>query len=323
MKNHLKPMGIRDVLDSTFTILRENFWSFPMVFIKSFFPAFLVLLAGLVAGVGYLLTLSYRTRIPIGNSMFWSELGHSSITVIILGIILVILVIIAFIIAICVGGIYFTYGNFLIFKNGLHDQKTSSKEVFKEIKGNRGRIFLVQFIVGLLLYVVSIPGFIGSLIASIHGWFVGNIIISYANSFLQILVGFFFCLALPVVVFEKMDVLGSIGRGLKLMSGHRWRIFWTLLLVYLLAGLIYGVVLVILVIPIVFAILLKNIIAYIIVGIFGLGGLFVLIFLGSYFFGPLTAIYYDLIIRKEGYDIQLQLTEVGEKASSESSTPAC
>ncbi len=318
MKNHLKPMGIRDILDSTFTILRENFWSFPMVFVKSFLPAFLVLLSGAVAAVIYLMILSFKTHIPIGNSMFWSEVGHSSMLAIVLGIILLILVIIAFIVSTCIGGIYFTYGNFLIFKNGLHGQKTLIKEVFQGIRGNRGRIFLVQFIVGLLLYVVALPGFIVSLMASIHGWFLGSEIIPYINWLLQILVGFFFCMALPVVVFEKVDVLGSIGRGLKLMTGHRWRVFWSLVLVYLLAGLIYCMGLGILAIPIVFAILMKDIIAYIIVGIFILGGLFVSIYLGSYFYGPLTAIYYDLIIRKEGYDIQLQLTEVGEKASSES-----
>lgn len=309
MKKHLKPMGIRDVLDSTFTILRENFWSFPMVFVKSFLPAFCVLLAGVLAAIVYLAVLSFRMHIPIADALFWSELGHGSVTVIILGIILLVLVIIAFIFALCIGGIYFAYGNFLIFKNGLHEQKTSMKEVFQGIKGNRGRIFLVQFIVGLLLYVVAVPGFIASLIASIHGWFVANTIISYANSLLQILVGFFFCMALPTVVFERTDVLGSIGRGLKLMTNHRWRIFWSLLLVYLLGYLIGFMVLGVLAIPIAFAVMLKNIIAYIIVGILCLGGLFVLIYLGAYLFGPLTAIYYDLIIRKEGYDIQMQLTD--------------
>ncbi len=318
MKNHLKPMGTRDILDSTFTILRENFWSFPVVFVKSFLPAVLILLSGVMAAVAYFMVLSYRTHIPIGNSMFWSELGHSSVMVIVLGIILMLLVLIAFIVSICIGGIYYTYGNFLIFRNGLHDQKTSVKEVFQGIKGNRGRIFLVQFILGLLLYIFALPGFIVSLIASIHGWVVGNIIISYANSFLQILVGFFFCMALPVVVFEKIDALGSIGRGLKLMAGHRLRILLSLFVVYLLGYLMGGIALGILIIPIVLAMVLKNMIAYIIVGLFSLCGLFVLTFLGAYFFGPLTSIYYDLLIRKEGYDIQLQLTEDEGNASSKS-----
>ena len=143
-----------------------------------------------------------------------------------------------------------------------------------------------------------------------------NTIISYANSLLQILVGFFFCMALPVVVFEKVDVLGSIGRALKLMTDHRWRLFWSLLIVYILGYFIGGLVLSCLAIPIVFAVMIKSMVAYILVGILCLGGLFVLIYLGAYFFGPLTAIYYDLLIRKEGYDLQIQLGSDTDQAPS-------
>ena len=119
------------------------------------------------------------------------------------------------------------------------------------------------------------------------------------------------------VAFEKTDVLGSMSRGLKLMNNHRWRIFWLLLLVYLLGYLIGFIVLGILAVPIVLAMMFKNIITYILVGILCLVGLFILIFLGSYFFGPLTAIYYDLIIRKEGYDIQIQLADDGKSTPSQ------
>jgi hypothetical protein len=309
MKNHLKPMGIRDILDSTFTILRENFWTFLAVFVKAFLPAFFILLLGVIATIVYFVVVGIHTHIPITNPLFWSEIGNGSFTAIILGIILLILVIIAFVIALCIGGIYFTYGNFKIFTNGLHEQKTSPKEAFQGIKGNRLRMFLVQLIVTLLLYIITIPGFIGSLIASVHGSTLGSIIFPYINLFLQLLVGFFFCMALPVTVFEKLDVVKSINRGFQLMARHRWRIFWTLLLVYILGYVLGFIILGISAIPIIVAALTKNIIISICAGVFCIGGLFILILLSGYFFGPLTAIYYDLIIRKEGYDITMQLAD--------------
>jgi MFS family permease len=223
---------------------------------------------------------------------------------------LLLIIVIAFIIALIIGGIYFTYSNFKIFKNGLHDQKTTSKEAFQGIKGNRVRIFLVQFIIGILLFVVAIPGVIISIIVKLQAPFMSTII-SLANDFLRIIVSFFFCMALPVTVFEDSDVMKSINRGFQLMAKHRWRVFWTLLLAYLLGYALGILILGLIAIPIVLAFVFKNIVAYIGAGFFCIGGLFIFSLLFSYCFGPLTAIYYDLIIRKEGYDISLQLADEG------------
>jgi hypothetical protein len=306
MKNHLKPMGARDVLDSTFTIMRENFWSFQGVFFKSFLPALIILGAGIVGAVVYFLLLKARTNIPLTDPRFWSEMGNASIWAVIIGVILLFIMVIAFFIAIVIGGIYYTYGNFKIFKNGLHDQKTSSKEAFQGIKGNRARIFLVQFIIGILLYIVAIPGIIVTFIITLQWPLIGRII-SYGNSLLQMFIGFFFCMALPTVVFGNLDVMKSIGRGFKLMSKHRWRIFWTLFLVNLLAIVIVVVFMGLVAIPIFLAVAIKNVFVYILAGIFGIVDILILVQLITYSYGTLTAIYYDLLIRKEGYDISIQL----------------
>jgi hypothetical protein len=168
----------------------------------------------------------------------------------------------------------------------------------------------VQFIIGILLFVIALPGAIISIIVKLQAPIMGTII-SFSNDFLRIIISFFFCMALPVTVFEDFDVMKSISRGFKLMAKHRWRIFGTLLLVYLLGYALGIIILGLIAIPIVGAVFLKNIAAYIAAGIFCIGGLFILIQLCAYFFGPLTAIYYDLIIRKEGYDISMQLADEG------------
>ena len=319
MKNHLKPMGVRDILDSTFTIMRENFWSLQGIFFKAFFPSLIILFAGIIGAVVYLALLGTHTDIPITNPLFWSEAGHGSTSVIILGIVGLLLVALAFIVAAVIGDIYYTYGVLKIFKNGLHDQKTSSKEAFRGVKGNRARIFWVQFVVGLLLYIVILPGVVISVNVNLLSPLTGTFI-SYANNFLQLVIAFFFCMTSPVVVYENLKVMKSIGRGIKLLSHHRWRIFWTLLLVYLLGYALGLILLGFIAIPIVVAAMLKNMIAYIIAAIFGIGASFLLVLLVAYFYGPLAAIYYDLIIRKEGYDISVQLAEAAQAGTEGQST---
>ncbi len=307
MKTRLKQMGVRDILDNTFSILRENFWSFQGVIFKAFLPSLVIFLLGAIIVAIYLIIVGSISQIPFSDQRFWSELFHSSLISTILVILLLVIIIAAWIIALIIGSIYYVYGNLQIFKAGLHLEKINSKQAFAGIKDKRVRIFLIQFLILAIFYLIAIPGMIISIIVNFISPLAGNLI-SFGNNILQLIISFFFYLTLPVAIFENQDVIKSISRAFKLMSKKRWRIFWTLLLVYLLGYALGMIIMGLISIPIIIAIMAKQIIIYALAVLFGVAGLLVFNILLSYYYGPMAAIYYDLMIRKEGYDIQLQLS---------------
>ena len=310
MTTRLKAMGIRDVLDNTFSIMREHFWTFQGVIFWSFLPSMLILLLGVLSLGAYVFIMQAKLNIPITEGLFWTEIFQSSfvstVSLIIFGVVLII----GFLITTIIGSVYFTYGTTKVYQAGLHEEKCTVRDLFKTIKGKRLRIFVAQFLLSIFLWLVSLPGSVLSTVISYVAPGAG-MAFSFLNVIIQLVVGFLFCLTPIVACLEDhQDPVKVISRAFQLLSGHRWRIFGTMLLVYLLSYALFAVVFGIVMIPVAVAIVLKNLIAIAIAGIFLIIALFVLNVLLSYGFGPFTAIYYDLLIRKEGYDLTLQLHEI-------------
>lgn len=307
MQNHLKPMGIRDILDSTFSIMRQRFWTFQNVVFRASLLPFLVLCGGLAIGFVFIAILALSAKIPFGSPQFFAKIFTGNIIAVLLAVIFSLAFIVALLITAVLGYLKFCFGVIKVYQAGFHQQPCSAKQALQGIRGKRLRIFLVAFIVWIFLYIASIPGMlVSSLLKAVSP--PAGYIVSVANFILEIGLGFFVCLSPVVAVVEDWDVYQIIKRSFNLLARHRWRIFGSMLLIYLLAYVIWFVLIGFAASPLLLLFLSRSpwLIALVIL-VFGLFFLFVLSALAVYHFGPLTAIYYDLIIRKEGYDIQLQL----------------
>jgi MFS family permease len=290
-------MGIGTILDNTFSILRERFWAFQGVNILSMLPAYIIygVILGIMVAVGELNHLDDFTDMLAKNS---TSFGF------------IMLLFLAYLVASFIGMMYLMYGNIVLFSNGLHSQKIPFKEVFKGIRGKRRRfIGMILLMIALCFLLVIIPLVIMSL----------NILIGIISIILFLLVFFlvifYFNLA-PVVLFlENQGLLVSLRRAFNLMAKHRLRVFGIFILVYLLWSSMFWGFYVLAILAVLF-IALKNMVAYIAAGLFAVMALLAFNMLASYIYGPPTAVYYDLLIRKEGYDIQQQLAEENSTAPS-------
>lgn len=312
MQNRLKPMGIRDILDTTFTIMRERFWTFKLMIIKAFLPSTLVFTGMLLISLAYLLIVSSIIKIPIIDPEFWRSFFQKTLISSIIMVVFQFLLLLGFIVALNFGGIYFTFGSIKLYKTALHNEACPSKEVFVGIKGKRLKIFLIHFLIGIIFYILSIPGVIATMVVMFINPTLGQVV-SYLNRILVFVLELFVCLAPIIAVIEDLEIAKTITRAFQLPAKHRWRMLGTLILVYLLALVIMGVFTGLLAIPIMMAVALKNIVAFLLAGVLSLVIIFFFMVFMSFGYGPLVAMYYDLIIRKEGYDLQLQIT-AGEPA---------
>jgi hypothetical protein len=315
MKNRLKPMGVGAVLDNSFSILRERFWTFQGVNFLALLPTFILLIicvATVLINVSpYIKELGSGFGTPLWTKVF-TKLWPSFLIVGIL--------FIPLIIAMIIGSIYVAYGNIKLYRLGLHQEKCTVKQAFEGIKGKRWRYIGTE----LMVYVFSLPTSIIGTVLIFVGVFnssmnTNNTITNIGRgiSYLSYIVYFLFALSSVVVFLENNTVMKTLSRSFHLMDKHRWRLLGTLVVVYLLGYVLILMLLCFGIIPIFVLIKYLNIVTILLACIFGLASLLIFSICASFFFGPITAIYYDLLIRKEGYDIQQQLAEEISTISNE------
>jgi hypothetical protein len=296
MKNRLKPMGVGTILDNTFSILRERFWTFQGVNFIAFLPIFIVLC--IIIGFLIVSLLPYRNIIDSNlGQRFWMEvMSRMGLNILILILLMIILVVVG-----VLSMIYFTYGNIKLFKCGLHQEKCTIKEAFAGIKGKRWRFVGVS----MVMFLMAFPIWITAMILTYKYAKSWGTFINYLNYPLY----FLFCLNSVVLCLETLNIRKTLSRSFSLMAKHRWRILGTLILVYILGYILMLILVGLIAVPIGIAVAVHNLVTILLAILFGIFGLLVLSLFGTYFLSPLTAIYYDLLIRKEGYDIQQQLQE--------------
>jgi hypothetical protein len=303
MQNRLKPMTAKDILDVTFSIARERFWTLQGVIFFSFLPAAIILLGGLIYFGGVLMTNFaglFRTNPETILQEISSGFGFLPILVLI-GLFLLMIV------AIISGTMLNTYGNIRVFKYGLHQEHCTVKEAFRGMKTKWLRYFVAGILISVLLAVVIIPLSILTGMISVKGSFTLQLICQLVTPILQIGANFLICLTPVVIALEDTNAIKAIARAFTLLSHHRLRVFGILVLTYLLAYALFVIMFGILAIPIALAIAYKQSIFIVVTLFSAAGALMMLNIMIAFAYGPLTAIYYDLIIRKEGYDLQLQL----------------
>jgi MFS family permease len=319
MKTRLQPMGARDILDNTFSILRERFWTFQGVILLSFLPSLLFLLIGAIYITIVLLTFppGFFSGFFPGRPDFWSEIfGRFGTS----GLIFLVSLLIIWIISLIAGGIFNTHGNIRIFQLGLHQESCTVKEAFRGLKAKWLWYFLFGILAFVISLVVSIPGYYLAISLRSSGSVLLQNTADLMVSILQIAAGFFICLTPVVIAVEETDAVKALIRGFSLLKNYRLKVLGVLILVYLLGYALLIIMFGISVIPITLVVRLPNPVTFTVAAILLLGACLICNVMISYFFGPLTAIYYDLIIRKEGYDLQLEAEENPTGASGFPST---
>lgn len=305
MRSLLRPMGVREILDSTFTIMRERFWTFQGVIFLSFLPAtiFLLMIAGLIGAILYKIYVSQGFSSPFDSrilSQFFSASG-------IITIVFLLMFVALFVISMIGGSIFYIYGSINLFKHGFHGEKCRVKEAFHGIKQKWLWYFIYFILMQVAMMIVSVPFSVGSMIVAFINVPVIYILLQIIVILLKLAVMFIFCLTPVIIAVEKIDAFKAIIRSFQLPAKHRLRMLGTLFAVYLVIYGLYAIVMGLTIPSIVLIIKTVNLFTILFLVFSILLALLIISGLMPFFFGPITAIYYDLIIRKEGYDIQLQL----------------
>lgn len=303
MKNRLQPMGPGAILDNTFFILRDRFWKFQGVIFLSYLPAIVIGLLILIPLIPALISTGNIFALPEMGEEALSELASS---VGILGVYIGILSF-ALLVAMIIGTIHMTGGAIKLFATGLQGEECGVREALAVVKGKRWRfigvglsLFLLGFAIQLLLLFISdnIPD-------------TGQIWVTLLSNVIVVTLGFLFSLTNVVLFLEDKKVFATLRRAFTLMARHRWRVAGTYLLVGLMAYAIMVVIYLLAIVPVVIFVALgvhfKLVAFYVIAGVLGLASILLFNIFIVYMHGPLTCIYYDLLIRKEGYDLSRRM----------------
>ncbi|NLY88175.1 MAG: hypothetical protein GX085_00910 [Firmicutes bacterium] len=298
MRNRLYPMGPGAILDNTFFILRDRFWRFQGVIFLSYLPAIII---GLLISILFIPTL-----ISTMENFSWLELGEEVLSS--MGGPVVVLFL-ALIVAFIIGSIYMTGGVVKLFATGLEGEECGVKQALAVVKGRRWRFVGVSFSLMMLGFVVRL--FLQLVLNNILH--IGDVGFALLSNLVAVVLSFLFSLSTVVLFLEDKKTFATIRRAFTLMGGHRWRLAGTYLLVILLAYVIMLILYLLAVFPAVLFIFLgaryELIAFYIIGGLLGLASILLFNILLIYEHGPLTCIYYDLLIRKEGYDLSRRLAD--------------
>lgn len=159
--------------------------------------------------------------------------------------------------------------------------------------------FVPLIVTYILVVLITIPGFILLFIPGI--WLSVKL-----------------CMAFPAVVFERAGPFKAIGRSWRLTKGNWWRIFGTLVVVFLIALVVNFALTAVLggiaagsdtISEVAFAVLatLITLLTYVLTY--------------PLWAAVMTVIYYDLRVRNEGFDLQLLAQGVGADASRFETSP--
>jgi hypothetical protein len=124
-------------------------------------------------------------------------------------------------------------------------------------------------------------------------------------------------LSFPALLSEGIGPVAAIGRSFRLVKGRWWATFGALLVMYLLVAVISGILGALLGATLIAAVDSEAVAAVFYTIINTLSSLLTLPLMAS----VLTVLYFDLRVRKEGFDLQLLARGVGQDAGAYATSP--
>lgn len=324
----LQPMSLSDILDAIFRLYRNNFFTFLGVIALIQVP--IMILQGIVTlgfGQGYVNDVFHwsqaLSRFNPATDTFQDLLTELPTTNLFLFLGLLMLIGL-------VQGVVAQPLMLGALANAIaHRYLNRSISIVGAYAMGMGRIatlIAVQFLVGLIIGTIAILLYVllvGSVVALIMGMSSsGNDDIFRTMGLVWLGIFFIFVVMVPVVIFlsvrlmfviqtvvlEGQGILGSIGRSWRLVRGSFWRVLGIVIILGIMVSIIA-------VIPsMMFSIMIQLVFnpftdAAIVQTLNTLMSYLINIFTTPIYLVGLTLLYYDLRVRKEGYDMELMMQQ--------------
>lgn len=318
----LRPLGLGELLDRTFTLYRNNFWLFCGIMAL---PEAVTVLANLVFSL--MTRNSFRPFMTAPNpntppdprvvfSQIGSIFGYASIITIVR------LVIYAAAVAattLAVSAVYL-------------GQRSTIRDAYRKIRARLGAVIGLFLLLGLIAVALLVVAETGAIVGAVAAGAALSFISPVLRGLLAVILIFGaiagaawllmrFSLALPVILLEDRGVIDSMARSGQLTQGHRGRIFLGLLIVVLITFAISAAITapssVLLVLTTLKGAFLP---AWLVIAQSLSAGI------AGTLTGPLLSIalallYYDLRIRKEAFDLEAMLAASPEPPPSSMPPP--
>jgi hypothetical protein len=162
-----------------------------------------------------------------------------------------------------------------------------------------GVIFIASFALGFI--VLAVPMAVAATVASLV---VGAILMFVLFTWLYIV----WSLAVPALLVEDVRGIKALRRSHNLVSGRWWQTFAVIMLGFLLASVLSGVIQALFVAVILVGVDSSSLLAWVIIG---LAGLVSLLITTPFQAALLLVVYFDLRVRKEGFDLELLAERFG------------
>ncbi len=299
MELYFRPMGLGELLDRSLNLYRRNF----------------LLFLGIVAIVEIPITLAqvlFTLLLFPNPSLFESSVStafsffaYEGMQLILILVSIIGQVVIMSALAIAVSERY-------------HEKSISLKQVYGRTLRRWDTLLLLLLIIGItnavVLAVLFVPGILIAVLGAGGGSTAAGLAAFLGLSlsclaFVPVVIAFIFlntvwAFSFPAAMLENLTAIRALGRSWNLVSSHFWRVLGTLLILLLfIYGLIFGPTLLLTLLVRVVSIsslVLESAINTVASGLISL-------FVTPVQFAVLALLYYDIRIRKEGYDLQVRV----------------
>jgi hypothetical protein len=317
MTAELKPMSLSEILDRTFTLYRNNFWLFCGLMAM---PEAAIALISIV----YLTLMGGQMGIAMQPNPQDPLAALAGMRAIVPGI-LITTILNAFFFSIALGAVTLAVSEIYLGRRGSIVE--AYKGVARRMPGIFGLILLLLLLLFVFMFVGVVAGMVPAIaIAGVLGAIAGSagapgiavtlligllIIVFVIGGFvLGIWLMMRFAVSIPAFMLERLGVLNALGRSGLLTKGHRWRIFVSTLVMYVV---VFGVRLLFEMPFIPFTMMHAR------EGVLPLWlrmGTSVAGAVAGTVAGPLlmitiALIYYDVRIRKEAFDLEAMMAALG------------
>jgi hypothetical protein len=276
----LRPLDIGDVLDETFQVYRRGFMPLITTMAIVLVPSAIVLLVlGIVAGVGA----------GVGQSMFDRLSREAGMVMIGAGIAAFIFILLLVLIS-AAAQLIASGACIRIASDVILGQPINIKQAYREAFGSFWRLLLASICVGIPIGVLVLLVCIGWPFA--------------------VYVGLGWSLVFPLIMLEGQGAFDSLGRSWDLVAGHRWRLLVIFILLILIQWLLLSIPGFLIGLLSAGAILLSGGSAVVELAMQVVQTTFQTA--AQVLFTPValittTLLYYDLVVRKEAFDLQQRL----------------